>query len=79
MSKYDSLKQYLNNCQKEKLVLTVKQIENILGFKLPNTAYTKNAWWGNNDNKHVQAKSWLESGYNTKDIRLGESITFIKI
>ena len=79
MSKYDLLNEYLSNCRKEKLTLTIKQIEDILGFKLPNTAYTKNAWWGNNDNRHVKAKSWLKSGYNTKDIKLGESVTFIKI
>ena len=79
MSKYDLLNEYLSNCREEKLTLTIKQIEDILGFKLPNTAYTTNAWWGNNDNRHVQAKSWLKSGYNTKDIKLGESVTFIKI
>lgn len=79
MSKYNPLQFYLRSCEIREVTLKVNDIEEILGFDLPDTAYKRSAWWGNNANGHSQANSWLDSGYNTKDIKLGESVTFIKV
>lgn len=47
------------------ITLTFKQIEEIIGFELPESA-TKHAeaWWSNNKD-HSQAVAWLDAGYET--------------
>ena len=45
MSKYDLLGKYLSVCGKEELTLNMKEIEIIIGDKLPYSAYNYSAWW----------------------------------
>ena len=43
-------------------------IEEILGARLPPSARTHRAWWGNEaDGTHVQCRSWLDSGWEVDD------------
>ena len=46
----------------EELFLT----ESILGFSLPRSAYTYNAWWSNGG--HTQADAWMNAGYRVTGI-----------
>ena len=78
MRKYNPLMCYLDKCGKESITLTYEEIENIIGDKLPNTAYKMQAWWNNNDLSHSQSSAWSDVGYKTTNIILGESVTFIK-
>ena len=63
--------------QKE-IELSFTEIENILGFELPNTALTNIAWWNwtpksnnNNREEHPHAKNWNAIGWHAKFIKQG--------
>jgi len=67
MSKYEPLENYLQNKigSKDKINLSFKEIENIIGAQLPASAKQHRPWWGNQkDNKNrPQARAWLSAGY----------------
>jgi hypothetical protein len=46
--KYKALYQYLDNRYANTVVLTFVQIEDLLGFALPDAARVDHAWWANN-------------------------------
>ena len=79
MSKYSALNDYLRKNNKKEIILTFKEIENIIEDKLPTTAYNNPSWWGNDEKTHVQGKSWIEAGYKAKDIKRDESIRFVRV
>lgn len=70
MSKYDELYKYLSSISKKEIILQFYEIEEIIGEKLPESAYKYNAWWSNSTkaNQHPYARSWLDAGYKTKDV-----------
>jgi hypothetical protein len=47
--KYRSLYEYLEHRYANTLVLTFAQIEDLLGFTLPDSARVDPEWWANND------------------------------
>jgi hypothetical protein len=72
MSKYDPLRDMLlrispNISQK---TLTFSEIEHILGFKLPGSAYDHRPWWANpsSTNDHPHAQSWLSAGWKVDTV-----------
>lgn len=79
MAKYDALADHLQTLDRDREhTLTFAEIERVLGFRLPASARTHNAWWANQKNgKHVQAKAWLAGRWRTKeaDVKRGE-VTF---
>lgn len=78
MKKYDPLMLYLDKCDKSQITLSYREIEEILGDSLPATAHKKAEWWSNNDTTHTQSSAWSDVDYKTTNIKLGESVTFIK-
>ena len=76
-NKYQALTDYLSNSQKAFEQLTYEEIEEILGTRLPNSAYNFNAWWSNAGHKH--AETWSKAGFEAASIKLGESITFKRV
>jgi hypothetical protein len=59
--KYKALHEYLANRYANTVVLTFAQIEDILGFTLPDSARVDQAWWANNgpnDTGQPQSRSW---------------------
>lgn len=61
--KYIDLKNYLKGLNKEKIELSFEEIEKIVSFKLPASAYNPTySWWGN-DKEHSQAIAWMSAGY----------------
>ena len=46
--KYKALYEYLDNRYANTVVLTFAQIEDLLGFTLPDSARVDHAWWANN-------------------------------
>jgi hypothetical protein len=79
--KYERLYQSLKNNDKEvsKITLTINQIEELLQFKLPNSAYKYSAWWANElEGSHTHARSWLMAGWKTAEVKPGIKVTFIK-
>lgn len=77
MSKYTILTEYLSKKTEKSITLSFDEIEEILGFSLPKSAYNHKAWWANSENGHSQTRSWLNAGWSTKSIELiAKKITF---
>ena len=76
ISKYYSLEKYLDR-QKDNLIkLTFTEIEKILGEVLPPSAYKYPAWWANGG--HSQADAWMNAGWRVDNLKLGNSVVFVK-
>jgi hypothetical protein len=79
--KYVRLFQSLNRKEKDvsRLTLSINEIEEILEFKLPVSAYKYSAWWANeSEGTHIHARAWLMAGWKTAEVKLGNKVTFIK-
>jgi len=77
MSKYEPLPQFLASAGGTSHRMTFAEIERILGFKLPKSAYQHEAWWSNNDTGHSHARAWLKLGWRTEAVDLRErKVTF---
>jgi hypothetical protein len=64
--KYAPLLQFLQRQTAQRVVMTYAEIEGILGFKLPNSAYNYTVWWNPKGHPHCQA--WLQAGFNVADV-----------
>ena len=67
-SKYAPLRDYLDEVDdgRDSLELTFKQIERIIGEKLPRSAYIYSSWWGNRISANYSpphASAWHETGW----------------
>lgn len=77
MSKYVELKQFLQSSGQDYISMHFSEIERILGFELPGSAYTHNAWWVNGGHSH--ANTWLDAGYNVEYVNPEEeTVSFCK-
>ena len=70
MTKYAPLSDFLNTAAFTRLNASFAEIEAVLGFRLPKSAYTHAEWWSNNDTGHSHARSWLQAGWRTEDVDL---------
>lgn len=76
--KYRNLAEYLLSSGEPKITLTYGQIENILGFSLPDTARKfQHSYWANTKT-HSYALSWLAAGYKARVNVENNTVTFIK-
>jgi hypothetical protein len=77
MSKYEALPQFLAGLKGATHRLSFRQVERVLGFKLPESAYEYEAWWSNNGRGHSHARAWIEAGWRTEAVDLaGKVVTF---
>jgi hypothetical protein len=77
MSKYEALPQFLRRTDRSLQRMSFRQIEGVLGFKLPKSAYEHEAWWSNNATGHSHARAWLKFGWRTEAVDLaGRKVTF---
>lgn len=77
MSKYEPLPQFLASVGGTAHRMSFSEIERILGFKLPKSAYQHEAWWSNNATGHSHARAWLEFGWRTESVDLAaRKVTF---
>jgi hypothetical protein len=59
---YQSLYKYLRDRYANRVVLTFKEIEDLLGFSLPAPARFQREWWGTADSaasRSAQSASWV--------------------
>lgn len=70
MGKYDPLARFLATQDADDLPMTFREIEGVLGFKLPNSSRTHRAWWSNNPTNNVMTNAWLSAGYETAKVDL---------
>ena len=65
---------------KNNISLSLKEIEEILGKKLPQKAYTEIQRWENSDS-HTQARTWLRAGWKVEhpsDVVKTGKVKFVK-
>jgi hypothetical protein len=77
MSKYEPLPQFLISVGGSAHRMSFAEIERVLGFKLPRSAYEHEAWWSNNATGHSHARTWLKFGWRTEAVDLANrKVTF---
>lgn len=78
--KYEPLKRHLEGMfQHGEVRLGFAEIERILDFSLPRSAYRHQAWWSNTRAGHSHAAAWLDAGWKTAALDLaGRQVSFVK-
>ena len=72
MSKYAPLTGYLSSSGMEYIPITFSQVEEVIGDKLPRSAFEYRPWWSNNPSNHVNAEAWLSAGYKASEVDMSE-------
>lgn len=65
-AKYRPLAEYLIMSESTRVVLSYAEIETILGFRLPETAYKHMQSYWANTKTHSYSSCWMEVGYKAK-------------
>lgn len=79
MGKYEPLPQFLREQSAERVRMKFREIEAVLGFKLPQSAYQHREWWSNHDTGHSHARSWRGAGWRTEAVDLqSREVTFAR-
>ena len=76
---YRSLHKYLRDRYADKVVLTFGQIEDLLGFVLPNAARVEQGWWANPDAHSTpspQSQSWMQANRTAAARLLPQVVVF---
>jgi len=80
MSKYGNLKLFLASQSAGELRMSFDEVEKAAAIKLPSSAYEYPAWWSNHVASHVQARAWLDAGYETQQVDMaGKTLVFKRI
>jgi CBS domain-containing protein len=53
---------------------TFLQIEEVIGGKLPESAYKHRAWWANDPVGHVQSQAWLDVGWRVASVNMATQV-----
>lgn len=69
--KYRFLSDYLHESNLSRIKLSYSEIENILKFKLPDSATTHRAFWANTTS-HSVALSWLSVNYSVVEVNIDD-------
>lgn len=68
MAKYTNFSQlFVNKQNEEQVQYTIQEIQEKLGFTLPDSAKKYHAWWAN-ETSHVQAIGWLTCGWKVHSV-----------
>ena len=79
MGKYEPLRHYLEERGDEQVTLSFDAFADIVGDSLPDSAHEYASWWAN-DPTHVEAKAWLDAGYQSACVSVVmETVTFIRV
>ena len=76
MNSYSPLYEYLRSLGQEKVNMSFSEIETILGFTLPKSAYAFRAWWA--DSGHSQANAWLHAGYKVDKVDIPGKVVMLR-
>ena len=78
---YQPLYHYLDNRYANRVVLTFAQIEDLLGFPLPNSARVDRAWWENkdpNDTPPPHSRAWALAWIATPNLQ-AQTVVFERV
>ena len=73
-SKYTPLENYLRGLAEGQgeVTLAFEEVERILGFKLPASAYEDHRWWEHEtEGNHVNARAWANAGWRIESLDVG--------
>ncbi|MEM1550682.1 MAG: hypothetical protein QXL85_01315 [Candidatus Bathyarchaeia archaeon] len=79
-SKYMRLSNFLAKRAKalNEITISFQKIEEIIGDKLPESAYARGSWWSNVRGR-IPSEAWLTVGWAVKEVDLkGRKVTFVK-
>ena len=62
----------------DELTLTFDELDALSGG-LPEGAWRRVEWWGNNRPDHVPARAWLDAGFRVSAVELQGFVTFVRI
>jgi hypothetical protein len=68
MGKYEPLGRFLKSLDRPHWRADFAEIEAILSFKLPASAFKYPAWWSNDATGHSHARAWLDAGWRTAEV-----------
>ncbi|HEY5047338.1 MAG TPA: hypothetical protein VII49_04890 [Rhizomicrobium sp.] len=68
MALYEPLGEYLKRNAGSRMAMTFREVEAVIGRKLPASAYRHRPWWANEARGHSHAKAWLQAGYKTEQV-----------
>jgi len=80
--KYHKLHTYLCSLAQQEWHTSFRNIEGIVGFGLPESAYRHRAWWANEMGKtsHTHSLAWREAGWETAEVDMrAQSLLFRRI
>jgi len=80
--KYKSLYEYLENRYADVVVLTFSQIEDLLGFALPDLARSQNDWWtraGEQTEKSPCSDAWVLAGRTAAPNLTARTVAFERV
>lgn len=76
---YDPLRDYLRSQTQSEIVVSFKEIEKLMGRKLPQSA-ARAQWWANTKSKrHSQREAWRAGGYDAFLIKGSDKVRFRKV
>lgn len=80
VSKYEPFRAHLATREGPLVRMRFEEIEALLQRPLPASARRYRPWWANEQSgTHVHARSWLDSGWTTRNVDLhGETVEFIR-
>lgn len=70
--KYLKLYNYFGECTKKKILLSFKDMEKILGFKLTDAVKSNRTQWYPRKDMHMMADAWILQGYNLKRLYIAK-------
>ena len=70
MSTYEPLTRFLQHQPGSAVRLSFAQIEQLVGFKLPDTAQHEPDWWSNALSDDAEAQAWLAAGFRSEEVDL---------
>jgi hypothetical protein len=77
MTKYEPLAGFLSAARGDHLPVNFRDLEEILGGKLPGSAYKYSAWWSNNPSNNRMTQVWLDAGWRTTQVDIpGQKLVF---
>jgi hypothetical protein len=80
VGKYEPLEKFLKGRRASLWRVGFRDIEALLGFKLPPSAFKYPAWWSNDETGHSHAKAWLDAGWRTEEVDLeSRKLTFARV
>ena len=68
MAKYTSLQRVFQTQVSDFIRMTFDEVEQEAGTTLPASARLHQAWWANDRARHVQAKAWLDAGFESEQV-----------